>query len=64
MTINPPYECIRRAWECAYVLRDEALAIADRVRVEEAYRAGPEALGWQDCREMFRLARAKLRQRA
>jgi hypothetical protein len=57
--VVPPFLVQQRAWECAYVLReehDERLPLADRVRCEEVLRAGPDALGWQDVQAMLRLA--------
>lgn len=51
--VPPPYEVQRRAWECAFALRDEPLPIEQRVYVEVVYRTGPEGLGWHELARMF-----------
>jgi hypothetical protein len=56
--IAPPDEVRQRAWEAAYTLRDQDLPLAARVRIEVAYRTGPDCLGWQECQDMLVLCRA------
>jgi hypothetical protein len=55
--VEPPAEVRQRAWEAAYVLRDQGLPLAERVRVEVAYRIGPDRLGWHECRDMLLMCR-------
>lgn len=54
---QPPDDVRQRAWEAAYTMRGEMLPLADRVRIEVAYRLGPDRLGWQECADMLRLSR-------
>ena len=56
--VSPPYEVRQRAWEAAYTLRDEAIPLAARVRIEVAFRTGPDRLGWRECQDMLVLCRA------
>lgn len=58
MIIPPPFDVTQRAWECAYSLRDQPLPLHERVRVEVAYRLGPDRLGWAECQDMLGLSRA------
>lgn len=49
----PPWQVQHRAWECAYVLRDQPLPIEQQIQVEVVYRTHPEGLGWLDLSRMF-----------
>lgn len=54
--VPPPYEVQQRAWECAYVLREEfadRLPLESRVYVEVVYRTPTDGLGWHECARMF-----------
>ncbi|MFH5927054.1 hypothetical protein [Roseomonas xinghualingensis] len=67
MLIRPPFEVQQRAWEAAHVLRADfadRLLIEDRVRIEEVYLVGPEALGWADVKTMLRCARLTIGERS
>jgi len=53
--VEPPYEVRQRAWERAYVLRqefDEFLLMEQRIRAEVVIQTGPEHLGWNEIGEM------------
>jgi len=54
--VAPPWQVQHRAWECAFVLREEfwdELPIEHRVYVEVVCRTHPEGLGWLDLARMF-----------
>ena len=56
IVVAPPAELQRRAWECAYVLREEHaddLPIDQRIYVEVVYRTPYEGLGWHEIARMF-----------
>jgi hypothetical protein len=55
--VHPPYEVRQRAWEAAYVMRDQPIPLADKVRAEVAFRIGPDRLGWAECRDMLAMCR-------
>ena len=55
---TPPDDIRRRAWECAFVLREEfwdSLALEHAIAMEVILRTGPDALGWRECGEAFRI---------
>ena len=50
--IPPPYEVQRRAWDAAFVLRQEfadRLTLEQNIRMEVMMRVAPERLGWAEC---------------
>lgn len=56
--VAPPYCVQRRAWERAYVLRqefDEFLSLEQRIRAEVVMRTSPERLGWNEISDMVGL---------
>lgn len=56
--VEPPYEARQRAWERAYVLRqefDEFLSLEQRIRAEVAIQTGPGQLGWNEIADMVAL---------
>jgi hypothetical protein len=64
--VVPPFHVQQRAWEAAFVLRqdfDSEIPLSERIRCEEVMRAGPDALGWQDVQAMLRLAREAIGER-
>jgi hypothetical protein len=55
-TVPVPHIIQARAWECAYILREDfadRLTLEQRVRVEVAYLSDP--LGWAECGDMLGL---------
>ena len=56
--VSPPFEVQQRAWERAYVLRqefDDALSLEQRIRAEVVLQTGPEHLGWNEVGDMIAL---------
>lgn len=54
--VPPPFEVQQRAWECAYMLREEfadRLSLEHRIYVEVVYRTPADGLGWHECARMF-----------
>lgn len=53
--VQPPYEVAQRAWERAYVLRqefDDWLSIEQRIRAEVVIQSKPEHLSWSEISDM------------
>lgn len=56
--VQPPFEVRQRAWERAYVLRqefDDALSLEQRIRAEVVIQTGPDHLGWSEIADMVGL---------
>jgi hypothetical protein len=56
--VPPPYEVQQRAWERAYVLRqefDDFLSLDQRIRAEVVIQTGPRHLGWNEIADMVGL---------
>ena len=54
--VPPPWQVQQRAWECAYILKQEhwdALPIEQRVYVEVVYQTYPDDLGWHEVARML-----------
>lgn len=50
--IPVPYEVQRRAWEAAFVLRQEfadRITLEQNIRMEVILRVAPFRLGWAEC---------------
>lgn len=56
--VPPPFVCQQRAWDCAYVLKQDAwdaMPIEWRIYVEVVFRSHPTDLGWHEIARMFQL---------
>lgn len=56
--VPPPFAVQQRAWERAYVLRQEfdaSLTLEQRIRAEVVIQTGPAQLGWNEIGDMVGL---------
>lgn len=58
MIVAPPFEVRQRAWEAAYVMHDLPIPLHDRARAVVVLLGGPDALGWEECRDMLCMCRS------
>ena len=55
MIVAPPLEVQQRAWERAYVLRqefDDWLSLEQRIRAQVIIQTNPDRIGWSEISEM------------
>lgn len=58
MIVPPPFEVQQRAWERAYMLRQEFdgwLSLEQRIRAEVIIHTNPDRIGWSEISDMVGL---------